>query len=225
MAKILVVDDDKSILALIKNILLKEQHEVHLLDNLENMEISIFQGYELIILDIMMPYINGIDLCKKLIGIVKCPIIFLSAKTAEDDKVNGFSVGADDYIEKPFSVQEFSARINAHLRREKRDRNPDTILIDGVLINFKSKEISYKENLIPLTKYEYMICELLIRNKGQIFTVENIYENIYDMDSDTQFRTITEFIYSIRKKFKKLGIDPISTIWGLGYKWKIEKIQ
>lgn len=222
MAKILAVDDDDAILALIGNILRKSNHEVVMINSSRNVPIEAFQGFDLILLDVMMPDENGFQLCRRIRGSISCPILFLTAKTAEEDIVQGLITGGDDYIAKPFGVMELSARVNAHVRREHREKQSMTVTVAGVSFDFGAMEVSVQGNLIYLTKNEYKICELLVKHKDRVYTREQIYEEINHIDSNAQFATITEFIRVIRKKFKLYDVDPISTIWGVGYKWRSE---
>ncbi|MDZ7434356.1 response regulator, partial [Bacillus amyloliquefaciens] len=141
MANILAVDDEKDILVLIKNILRRDQHQVDTLISVQGQPLDIFQGYDLILLDVMMPNIDGFALCKQIRPLVDCPILFLTAKTEEEAIVNGLITGGDDYITKPFGIMELSARVNAHLRREHREKHQSKRVISGFLFHFDSKEV------------------------------------------------------------------------------------
>lgn len=220
MAKILAVDDDKDILVLIKNMLQREQHDVCTQDRIANINLEFFQGYDLILLDVMMKDMSGFDLCEKIRNVVNCPILFLTAKADEEDLVKGLMVGGDDYITKPFSVQELNARVYAHLRREARDQYINKRIISGVTFDLNTKEVSIEGSKLSLTKTEYLICEFLARHKGRVFTREEIYDAVYGIDGNALSSTITEFIRTIRYKFKEHNISPIQTIWGVGYKWE-----
>lgn len=220
MAKILAVDDDNRILKLIKNALEINHHEVVTLQNAENTPVETFCGYDLILLDVMMPGIDGFKLCQKIRHTVDSPIIFLTAKTEEAAIVQGLMIGGDDYIAKPFGIMELNARIQAYLRRENRGKSTKKLVYDNITIDFDKKEISVCNNLIAFTKNEYNICEFLALNKGKVFTKQAIFEGIYDFDSDTQFSVITEYIRLIRNKFKEYDCFPIETVWGVGYMWK-----
>ncbi|GIO25221.1 response regulator transcription factor [Oceanobacillus sp. J11TS1] len=219
MANILAVDDEQDILVLIKNILERDHHTVSIMKHTKDKDLGCFQGYDLILLDVMMPDIDGFTLCEKIRSVVTCPILFLTAKVTEDAVVKGLMTGADDYILKPFGVQELSARVNAHLRREERDSHRMIKTISGVIFDFDGKELFIGDQKVDLTKNEYKICEVLALHKGRVFTKEEIYEEVYSFDSDALHSTITEFIRRIRKKFKYFQIDPITTVWGVGYKW------
>lgn len=219
MTKILVIDDEKDMLVMIKNILNKRNYVVDTYQNPLQIDKSKLTSYDLIILDIMMPGIDGISFCKDIRNTVDCPIIFLSAKSMESDIVDGLLSGGDDYITKPFGINELLARVKAHLRRERREKHSSLILGD-IRIDLSSKEIYVKDNLLPLTKSEYEICELLAKRKGQVFSREQIYELIFGYDGLGDSSAISEHIKNIRAKFKKYDITPIETVWGIGYKWK-----
>ncbi len=220
MAKILVIDDEMDILVLIQNILRREQHTVVIQEKVANLSVDFFQGYDLILLDVMMPDIDGFELCQKIRQLVECPILFLTAKSNEESLIQGLMVGGDDYITKPFSVQELNARVFAHLRREQRERYVNKRIISGVTFDFNKKEVSVNNHILQLTKTEYLICEFLSQNKNRVFTREEIYDSVYGLDADALSSTITEFIRTIRSKFKEYNIMPIKTIWGVGYKWE-----
>jgi DNA-binding response OmpR family regulator len=168
----------------------------------------------------MMPDIDGFELCKQIRPFVDCPILFLTAKTEEEAIVKGLITGGDDYITKPFGVKELSARVNAHLRREGREKHQSKRVISGFVFHFDSKEVFIKNHSLNLTKNEYTICEFLALHKGRTFSREQIYEEVYGINGDALYSTITEFIRTIRKKCKEHGVDPIKTVWGVGYKWE-----
>lgn len=225
MKKILVIDDNKDILNLIYKILTKNNYFVDCKNDVTNLQISNFKGYDLIILDIMLGInYDGFDICKKIRKEILTPIIFLTAKNQEEDLLKGFFVGADDYITKPFSPNELLARINAHIRRDLRKENQKNILIsENINIYIDEKSIYIHDKKLEFTKKEFELIYLLAKTPNKIFSQEEIYENIYDLDSYALYRGISEFVYQIRKKFKTTGINPIKTIRGLGYKWEIEK--
>lgn len=219
MAKILVIDDEPDILTLIKNILHKDNHLVTTVTNPEKILSSEFVKYDLILLDVMMPGMDGFTFCLKIRDIVDCPIIFLTAKTMEIDIMYGLGLGADDYITKPFGVGELRARVNAYLRREIREKRC-TFCVSGLKFNLLGKEILVNSKKIPLTKSEYNICEFLARNQGQVFSKEKIYEAVYGYDGESDSSAITEHVKNIRAKLAFFEKSPIETIWGIGYKWE-----
>lgn len=219
MAKILVVDDDQAILDMVGTILGKDGHLVTKLQDPLKMDMEKVNQYDLILLDIMMPGIDGFALCSKIRAFVDCPILFLTAKTEESSLVNGLSLGADDYICKPFGVMELRARINAHLRREHREHSV-RLVIGRVCFYLSQKQMFLDDKELSLTKAEYEICELLARNRGQVFSKEQILEQAFGYDSESNDNTITTHIKNIRTKFADDHYMPIKTVWGIGYKWE-----
>lgn len=219
MALILAIDDESSILALIKNGLQKDGHIVSVYSSAEQVPLEKIGQYDLVILDIMMPEIDGFTFCTKIRSLVDCPILFLTAKTMENDITFGLSLGADDYLTKPFRIMELRARVNAHLRREQRERHT-SIHFDRIKIDLSAMELRVDNMLVSLTKSEYLICEFLARNKGQVFSKEQIYEVVFSFDGNSDNSTISTHIKNIRAKLSKLDIHPIATVWGIGYKWE-----
>lgn len=218
LANILIIDDEPDILALVNNILSKDHHRVTVKTSARHMPLNEYSTFDLILLDVMMPDIDGFELCTQIRDIVDCPILFLTAKSMETDIMFGLSVGADDYIVKPFRAGELKARVNAHLRRENRGKN-HMLSASGVKFNLSAKEISVDKEKINLTKSEYQICEFLARNKGQVFSKEQIYESVYGYDRESDSSTITEHVKNIRSKLSAREVSPIETVWGIGYKW------
>ena len=219
LAKILVIDDEPDILALIKNILHKDNHLVTTVTNPEKILNIAFVKFDLILLDVMMPGMDGFTFCRKIRDNVDCPIIFLTAKNMEIDIMYGLGLGADDYITKPFGVGELRARVNAYLRRENREKH-SALCVSGVKFDLSGKEILADDKKIPLTKSEYNICEFLARNKGQVFSKDKIYEAVYGYDGESDSAAITEHVKNIRAKLAIFELLPIETVWGIGYKWK-----
>lgn len=219
MARILAVDDDKDITRLIENILKKDHIVQSLNDPLKIFEMDL-QDCDIILLDIMMDGIDGFEICKRIREFVDIPIIFLTAKVMEEDIVKGLSIGADDYITKPFSINELRARVQAHIRRENRDRK-NSFQSGDLRFIISSKVCKYKDIEIDFTKSEYEIVEFLALNSSQVFTKDKILEKTLGYDSESDESAIVEHIKNIRKKLKKYGLDPIKTVWGVGYKWEI----
>ena len=219
MAKILVVDDDTAILDMIGTILNKDGHLVTKVSNPLEINMEKVNLYDLILLDIMMPRTDGFVLCSKIRRFVDCPVLFLTAKTEEDSLVKGLSLGADDYICKPFGVMELRARIAAHLRREYREHSV-RMVVGRVCFHLSLKQLMVDDREISLTKAEYEICELLARNRGQVFSKEQILEQVFGFDSESSDSTITTHIKNIRTKLSDVNYMPIKTVWGIGYKWE-----
>ena len=217
--KILAIDDEQDILRLIEKAL-RGQYQV---DTVLAPSQSIPEDlslYSLIIMDVMMPNESGYDVIKRVRSRVGCPIIFLSAKALEEDVVYGLSLGADDYIRKPFSIAELRARIAAHIRRDNRDEVRSMIQSGNITLYPEDCELRVDDKKVELTKSEFEIVELLFKNRGQVFSKAQIYEFIYGYDKDGDESAITEHIKNVRRKLKSKGAEPIETVWGIGYKWK-----
>lgn len=222
MSKILAVDDEPEILKIIKQALQKDGHEVAVFSEPKQIPLESLGWYDLILLDVMMPGIDGFELCSKIRDIVDCPILFLTARDMEDDVMFGFSLGADDYIKKPFSLRELRARVTAHIRREAREHT-QSLAADGVRFFLQKEEAYVEHTRIPFTKSEYQISLFLARHHGQVFGKEQIYEHVFGYEGESDESAITEHIKNIRKKLAALGLNTIQTVWGVGYKWKSEK--
>ena len=220
MAKILAVDDDIAILDMIGNILNRDGHLVTKVSDPLEINMEKLYDYDLILLDIMMPGIDGFELCSKIRQLVDCPILFLTAKTEENSLVNGLTLGADDYIFKPFGVMELRARVTAHLRREHREHSVRMVL-GRICFNLSFRKMMVDDEEITLTKAEYEICEFLAKNKGQVFSKGQILEQVFGYDSESNDSTIITHIKNIRTKLSKYDYMPIKTVWGIGYKWEV----
>lgn len=227
LSTILIIDDEKDLVKLLGKKIKDNGHEVLVaFDGEEGIEKSKLNP-DLILLDIMMPKIDGFEVCQKIRDNVVCPIIFLSARQSETDKIRGFNLGGDDYITKPFGLRELLAKIEANLRREKRSQylnkeNKRRKLYFGNLsLDIKDRVVEVCGKNIPLTKTEYEIVELLALNAGQVFTKEQIYEKVWGYDKDGDNTTVVEMIKKIRRKFSTIDDTEqyISTVWGIGYKW------
>ena len=220
MSKILVVDDDKEIASLIGDCLYDEGYEVILahdgLDAIDSINSNL--DIEMIILDIMMPKMDGLEVCKKIREKVNCPIIFVSAKSRTLDKLLGLEIGADDYIEKPFVVEELVARVKAHLRREKRRNNTgkNIIRIGEIEIHKDSYEVYFNNELIDLSTREFQLFLYLCENAGQVLSREQIFNSVWGSEFG-DIGTVAVNIKSLRDKVDKEN-KYIKTIWGVGYK-------
>lgn len=227
MSKILIIDDEKELVSLLENRLKAKGYDVlTAYDGQSGIALSKKQP-DLIVLDIMMPGIDGFEVCRTIRSDVLCPILFLSARQSETDKVKGLSLGGDDYITKPFGLRELMARIEANLRREKRsqyineEKKRVKLYFDNLSIDLQEHIVKINDTNIELTKREYEIVELLSLHAGQIFSREQIYEKVWGYDAEGDSATVVERIKKIRSKFAVSAPDKdyISTIWGIGYKW------
>lgn len=178
---------------------------------------------DIILLDINMPDMNGFKVCERIRNYVTCPILFLTARIEEVDKLRGFAAGGDDYIVKPFSLAELAARVRAHLRREARRSAAAQVKFAGDLtIDYAQRCLFWGEQRLNLPKKEFAIVELLSQNPGQVFAREHIYERVWGWDSDGDSSVVAEHIRRIRSKIAALRPEQtyIETVWGCGYKWR-----
>jgi DNA-binding response OmpR family regulator len=221
LKKILIVDDDQGIVTLLKDYFELNGYTVFTAMNGTEALQKISHNPNIILLDINMPDIDGIEVCTKIREHVSCPILFLTAKVEEKDKINGFRVGGDDYIIKPFSINELGARGAAHLRSEHRNTNKTTaIFVKDLVIDYGERCIYINNHPIQLTKKEFDIVELLSMNPGQVFDKERIYEKIWGYDGAGDSNVVTEHIRRIRSKLAACSSETyIETVWGVGYKW------
>lgn len=222
MIEILAVDDDEGILRVIEKALSKEGYAVTKVSEPLGIERMDLNRYQLILLDVMMPGMDGFTLVEKIRERVDCPILFVTAKTEEEDVMRGLGLGGDDYITKPFGIGELRARVAAHLRREGRQKK-NLVSVGGAQFYLQAKELRYQGETLNLTKSEYSICEYLALNHGQVFSKEQIYEHVFGFDGESDSSAITEHVKNIRGKCKKAGFEPIETVWGIGYRWKKEE--
>lgn len=219
MPKLLVVDDDLDMLDLVRAALEKDGHQVDTEADAANLLPARCRLYDLLLLDVMMPGEDGFSLCRRIRAEVDCPILFLTAKTEDGALVQGFGLGADDYIKKPFSIAELRARVNAHLRREVR-LPVRTLNRGGVRFDMQAKAAIAGEHALPFTRGEYAICEHLALHAGQVFTKEQLYEAVFGLDAEGDSSSIAEHVKNIRSKLKAWDLSPIETVWGVGYKWR-----
>lgn len=221
--KILVVDDEAMITELLSDHLGDEGYVVYVANCADDALKLLPKEPDLIMLDINMPGIDGLELCKNIRDHVSCPILFLTARITEQDKINGLQYGGDDYITKPFSLKELSARVAAHLRRDERTRNRSaSVLTSGeLLVNLSQHRVFYRDIEIEVSKKEFDLIEFLLTNAGQVFDRERIYERIWGCDAEGNADVIKEHIRKIRAKLQDAtGKEYIETVWGVGYKWK-----
>jgi len=219
--KILLVDDEKGIVTMMKNYFETLGYEVYsAYDGKEVLEKVACQP-DIILLDINMPKMDGISVCQRIREHIACPILFLTARIKSNDKIIGFRVGADDYIVKPFDIEELGARVEAHLRREQRKQGQSVVrFFDELAIDYLRREVMVNGKLVPLSKKEFEIVELLSMNVGQVFDRERIYEAVWGIDGDGSSDTIMEHIRKIRSKLSAYTRHSyIDTAWGVGYKW------
>ena len=223
MQRIIYVDDDVRIGKLVKDYLEMDKFQVKAVQSFDELMKIDYFNYELMLLDIMLPNKNGIDICKTIRNKVSYPIIFLSALGMEINFVTALEAGGDDYITKPFTLKTLKAKIQSHLRREERRINSEKLLLSGnINLNIKNKTITINDEIISFPKKEYLVIEKLMNDPGQIFNKEQLFESIWGHDSNSDILTIAEHIKRIRNKISELDKEYsyIQTKYGLGYYWE-----
>ena len=230
MAKILVCDDDKEIVEAIEIYLTQDGHQVlEAYDGIEAVEILKKESVNLLIMDIMMPRMDGIRATLKIREENNIPIIILSAKSEDADKILGLNIGADDYITKPFNPLELVARVKSHLRRYMQlgsttiKESEAVYTVGGLAINDDLKEVTVDGEPVKLTPIEYNILLLLVKHQGKVFSIDQIYENIWNENAVGVDNTVAVHIRHIREKIEINPKEPryLKVVWGVGY--KIEK--
>lgn len=226
MANILVCDDDHEIVDAIEIYLLQEGHKVFkAYDGIEAIEVLNKNDIQLLIIDVMMPRLDGIHAVLKIRENSSIPIIILSAKTEDPDKILGLNVGADDYLSKPFNPLELAARVKSQLRRYTKLGNMPTesstiYSVGGLVINDDTKEVVVDDEPVKLTPIEYNILLLLVKNQGRVFSIDQIYERIWNEQAIGADNTVAVHIRHIREKIEINPREPryLKVVWGVGYK-------
>ncbi len=219
--KILIADDEADIVSMLSSFFESKNYLVLPATNGAEALKQVERKPDIILLDINMPGLDGLKVCERIRDYVSCPILFLTARIEDTDKVKGFSVGGDDYIVKPFSLIELEARITAHLRREARHSFEAQIKFSGDLtIDYSERCLFFADKRLGLAKKEFDIVELLSQNPGQVFDKERIYERIWGYDSEGDSSVVAEHVRRIRTKIAAYTDRVyIETVWGCGYKW------
>jgi len=220
--KILIVDDEPGVVALLKDYFEINNYLVLTARGGEEAIKQAGREPDIILLDINMPKMDGLEVCRRIREHISCPIIFLTARALDMDKITGFVSGGDDYVTKPFSIEELGARVAAHLRREnRRAGNTKVRFEDDLVIDYAAHTVSIQGEEIQLAKKEFEIIALLSENRGQVFDKERIYERLWGYYADGDSSVIAEHIKRIRSKLKSAGAgEHVETVWGVGYKWK-----
>lgn len=219
MYNILVCDDEKDIVSALRIYLTAEGYRVFEAGNgAEALEVIDREDIHLALLDVMMPGMDGFELCRIVRERTDAPIVFLTAKAAEEDAVFGLGVGADDYVRKPFGAAELRAKVAAHLRREKRER-VYALAFGDVRLDLAARELYVGEARVALTKTEFDVCEFLARHPGQVFSRDQIVEGVLGWGAESDAATISVHVSNARAKLKAAGAEPVQTVWGVGYKW------
>lgn len=233
MYNILVVDDDKEIVESMEIFLRNEGYNVYKAYNgIEALDVLVNKNVHLILMDIMMPKLDGIKATIKIREEKNIPIILVSAKSEDTDKIMGLNIGADDYITKPFNLLELIARVKSNLRRyvtlgtyNNGDINNKEVLSSGGLeLNTSTKEVKVDGQIVKVTPIEFKILSLLLTNKGRVFSIDEIYEKVWNEESFNVENTVAVHIRRIREKIEINPKEPryLKVVWGVGY--KIEKL-
>ena len=220
-SRIMIVDDERDIVELLRDDFIWNGYEVVTAGSGAEALLRLDGRVDLILLDVNMPDMDGMEVCWRIRDQVRCPILFLTARIEDEDKIRGFQAGGDDYIVKPFSIDELGARVSAHIRRDARSTGRVDVRFDTDLsINFTEKAVFAGRQALPLGRREYEILELLALNAGQVFDRERIYERLWGYDSDGDSNVITEHVRRLRAKLGAAGCkNHVETVWGMGCKW------
>ncbi|MEH7377742.1 MULTISPECIES: response regulator transcription factor [Bacillaceae] len=228
MKKILLIEDDVSISELQRDYLEINHFNVEIQHTGDaGLQLALQNQYDLIILDVMLPGVNGFEICKQIRAVKNIPILFVSAKKDEIDKIRGLGLGADDYITKPFSPSELVARVKAHLERYKRlagnQAKTNTILVHGISIDKSARKVHMNSEEIPFTTKEFDLFVFLVMHPNQVLSKEQLYENIWGLETAADVSTVTVHIRKIRGKIERDPSHPkfLETVWGAGYRFNI----
>ena len=229
MSRVLIVEDEATIAEIEKDYLELSGFEVIIkTDGTSGYKSAMEEDYDIIILDVMLPGMDGYEICKSVREVKNTPIIMVSAKKEDIDKIRGLGLGADDYMTKPFSPSELVARVKAHLARYDRlvkshEKANEIIEIRGMKIDKTSRRVYVNEEEKVLTTKEFDLLTFLAENPNHVFTKEELFREIWDMDSIGDIATVTVHIKKIREKIEYDTANPqyIETIWGVGYRFKV----
>lgn len=218
---ILIVDDEADIVSTLADYFLYNDYNVMTATSGKEAIEKAERQPDIILLDINMPDVDGLEVCARIRDFVRCPILFLTARVEDSDKIKGFGMGGDDYVVKPFSLDELGARVAAHIRRERRrGETPKVRFDDKLSIDYTERRLYFDSEEISLAKKEFDIIELLSSHPGQIFSKERIYELVWGYDSEGESSVVAEHIRRIRTKLAARVTKPyVETVWGVGYKW------
>ncbi|WP_081167539.1 response regulator transcription factor [Lactococcus garvieae] len=226
--RILIIEDDFSIANLQKDYLeINDMEAVIETDGRAGLEAALNFDFDMILVDVMLPGINGFDICKAIREEKQTPIMIVSAKKEDIDKIRGLGLGANDYMIKPFSPNELVARVKAHIHNYKLlkpEASQDTISHTNLSINKSSHKVYVFEKEIVMTKKEFQLLLFLMEHPNRVWSKESLFEQIWDMDIfDTDVATVVVHVKRIREKLKKAGLStiPIETVWGVGYRFNL----
>lgn len=229
MKKILIIEDEESIAELERDYLLINGYNAEIeLNGETGLKRAISEDFDLIILDLMLPKIDGFEVCRKIRSEKDIPILMVSAKKEDIDKIRGLGLGADDYITKPFSPSELVARVKSHLSRYDRlvgsnGQNKEVVKIRGLTIDKASRRVFIHEKELTFTSKEFDVLVYLAQNPNRVFTREELFEKVWGLDSTGDIATVTVHIRKLREKLEQDPSNPqyIETIWGVGYRFRV----
>ena len=229
MSKVLIIEDEVAIAELEKDYLELSGFDVEIENNGEiGLRRALSEEFHMFILDLMLPGIDGFEICRKIREVKNTPILMVSAKKDDIDKIRGLGLGADDYITKPFSPSELVARVKAHLARYERligsnQQENDIVEIRGIRIDKTARRVWVNEEEKPFTTKEFDLLTFLAQNPNHVYTKEELVKEIWDMESIGDIATVTVHIKKIREKIEMNTAKPqyIETIWGVGYRFKV----
>lgn len=230
MSKILIIEDEDSIAELERDYLEISGYDVQVVtDGKEGLKVALEGEFDLFILDLMLPNMDGFEICKKIREKKNTPVLMVSAKKDDIDKIRGLGLGADDYITKPFSPSELVARVKAHLTRYERligsnnEKTNDMVEIRGIKIDKTARRVWINGEERPFTTKEFDLLTFLAENPNHVYTKDELFKEIWDMESVGDIATVTVHIKKIREKIELDTSKPqyIETIWGVGYRFKI----
>lgn len=221
MARIMIVEDEKDIREMLREYFSMKGYQVVSVPDGETAIAKLDDTVDLVLMDVGLPGIDGFEVVRRVRSQITCPIVFLTARVEDSDKLSGFSMGGDDYVVKPFSLDVLGARVEAHLRREGRMGSRSAMRFDTDLtIRYSDKQVVAFDEPIALAKKEFEIVEFLSMNPGQVFDKERIYEKLWGYDGEGDSAVVAEHIRRIRVKLSAAGCKAhIETVWGMGYKW------
>ncbi|MED1488590.1 response regulator transcription factor [Bacillus smithii] len=229
MKRILIIEDDHVIAEVQKDYLEANGFSVDIASSGDKgLQMALNGAYDLILLDLMLPHTDGFEICRQVRKVLNIPILIVSAKKEDVDKIRGLGMGADDYIIKPFSLGELVARVKAHLSRFERlvgsvERKTEEIRIRGIVIDKRSRKVFVNGKEVLLTSKEYDLLLLFVTHPNQVFSKEQIFERIWGMDSLGDMATVTVHVSKLREKIELDPTNPqyIQTIWGVGYRFNL----
>lgn len=216
--KILIVEDEKNIARFLELELQHEQFEtVQAYDGRTGLDLALTQNFDCILLDVMLPELNGIEVCRRIRKASDVPILLLTARDAVMDRVAGLDAGADDYIVKPFAIEELLARIRSILRRVKPNEQKDVLVVRNLEIDAGAYEVTFEGQKLELTRKEYDLLKLLVENSNHVCTRDIILENVWGFEAEVETNVVDVYIRHLRSKLQTEDSPYIETVRGVGY--------